>query len=63
MSSRTYIKESAPSKVTCNEILTGLLGSAEQIEKWWNTPNLHFGRKTPASQEAKVVYEYLLQFV
>ena len=64
MSSRSYVKESTTSKITCNEIVLSLVGQDKELaEKWWYGPNKAFGMETPITQNTKDVYEYLLRFI
>lgn len=63
MSSRTYIKEPAVSKVTCNEIVLSLVGSKELADKWWYGANKAFDMRNPIDVPTKEVYEYLVQFL
>jgi len=52
-------------KDACDNMLKSLLGSDVFVEKWWQSPNLHFNMKTPFEvfvQDAagrQSVYDYL----
>lgn len=64
MSSRSYVKESTVSKITCNEIVLSLVGQDKELaEKWWYGPNKAFGMQAPITQKAEDVYKYLVQFL
>ena len=49
----------------CNDMLTYIFGSEEDVEPWWDSPNLAFEGETPRKIfdiEPNRVYNYLLEF-
>lgn len=34
-------------KVDCDNMLMALLGRQDLIDRWWDSPNMHFGMKLP----------------
>jgi hypothetical protein len=49
-------------KRRCDQLLVALLGGQELVERWWASPNLAFGNKTPAEvfeTAPEIVYNYL----
>ena len=60
MSGRSYTKESTVSKVTCNEIVVSLTGSAELAKEWWYGSNKAFGMRNPIDVPTNEVYDYLI---
>lgn len=49
----------------CNDMLTYIFGSEEDVEPWWDSPNSSFDGETPRKIfdiEPNRVYNYLLEF-
>ncbi len=64
MPSRSFVKESAVSKVTCNEIVLELVGNDNKLaENWWYGFNKAFEGRRPIDVPTQEVYDYLVQFL
>lgn len=48
--------------IKSNIMLGAMLGSAELVNKWWESPNKAFNKLCPKDVDIEDVYKYLLDF-